>query len=76
MAKDLAGMPVGSEGNLSLKVEEGKLVLEVKHDHASGSVALVVKESPRYFATKLKDLVPGTFDDSFIDKFVEAIEGL
>lgn len=76
MAKDLAGIPVGSEGSLNLRVEDGKLVLEVKHDHASGSVALLVKESPRYFASKLKELVPGSFDDFFIDKFVEAVEGL
>lgn len=76
MGKDLAGAPIGKEGDLSLKVEDGQLVLEAKHNHASGSVSLVVKESPRYFAEKLKALVPGTFDDFFIDKFVEAVEAL
>lgn len=76
MGKDLAGMPIGSEGSLDIRVEDGKLVLEAKHDHASGSVSLLVKESPRYFAEKLKAIVPGTFDDFFIDKFVEAVEAL
>lgn len=63
---DLVAQPIGSEGALSVKLEGGKLVLEIKHLHASGEVSLVAKEDAKYFLEKLKVAIPGSWDDLLI----------
>jgi hypothetical protein len=76
MSKDLIDQPVGKEGLLKLKVENGKLVFEVVHNHASGNVLIHVEQDPKYFAQLLKQAIPGSIDDFFIDQFVAAVEAL
>jgi hypothetical protein len=63
MEKDIA---LGPEGNMDLKLEAGKLVIEIKHVHASGEVSLVAKEDAGYFLDKLAALIPGQIDDAVI----------
>lgn len=64
---DLINQPIGSEGNLNIRLEGGKIILEAKHNHASGSASVVISEDVKYFAEKLKKAIPGTLDDLLID---------
>jgi hypothetical protein len=57
---------LGAEGSLNIKLENGKLVIEVKHVHASGEVVLRAVENPDYFLDKLAAAIPGSFDDAVI----------
>lgn len=59
---DLGDVKLGSEGDVKVSVEEGKLVLVIKHVHASGEVNLVVKEDVKYFLEKVKAVVPNWAD--------------
>jgi len=61
---DLANKDLGSEGNVELKVVDGKLILEVSHIHASGKVSLLVEEDGTYFLDKLAKAIPGQVDDA------------
>ncbi len=73
---DLVSAPVGKEGAVSVKFEDGKLVLELAHNHASGTVKLVVTENPAYFLDKLAAAIPGVWDDAAIAVAKQAIAAL
>lgn len=73
MEKDIA---LGPEGQLALKLEDGKLVIEVKHVHASGEVSVVAKEDAGYFMDKLAALIPGQLDDAIIALIKGALKAL
>ncbi len=73
---DLVSRPLGSEGVVGVKFENGKLVLELAHNHASGSVKLVVTEDPAYFLDKLAAAIPGVWDDAAIAVAKQAIAKL
>lgn len=60
-------IPLGPEGNLDVKLEDGKLVLTISHVHASGQISVVATEDAKYFLEKLKVLIPGTIDDYLIN---------
>lgn len=64
---DVVNQPIGAEGNLSVKLEGGKLVVAITHVHASGEVTIVAKEDAKYFLEKLKVVIPGKIDDYLID---------
>lgn len=64
---DLADVKLGSEGDVKVGIEGGKLVLSLVHVHASGEVTLVVKEDAKYFLEKLKAVIPGNWDDLVIN---------
>lgn len=54
--------PLGAEGNLQIELVEGKVKLTVAHNHASGSVAIVLSEDVGYFLDKLAEKIPGDWD--------------
>lgn len=64
---DVANTKIGSEGNLSLKLEGGKVILTITHVHASGELSVSAKEDAKYFLEKLKVLIPGSIDDMLIN---------
>lgn len=68
MEKEIA---IGSEGKLDIKLEGGKVILTITHEHASGSLSLIASEDAKYFLEKLKPMIPGTIDDYLIN-IVEA----
>jgi hypothetical protein len=51
-------VPLGPEGKLDLKIEGGKLIIAIQHDHASGSVKVEAAEDLRYFLDLLKPKLP------------------
>lgn len=59
---DLGEVKLGSEGDVKVGVEGGKLVLVIHHVHASGEVSIVVKEDVKYFLEKVKAVVPNWAD--------------
>jgi hypothetical protein len=63
---DVVNTQLGPEGNLDLKLEGGKVVLTITHQHASGEISLVATEDAKYFLEKLKVLIPGSIDDAII----------
>ncbi len=60
-------IPLGTEGNLDVKLDGGKVVLTITHVHASGTLSVVASEDAKYFLEKLKVLIPGTIDDYLIN---------
>lgn len=68
--------PLGAEGNLSLDIVGGKLVITASHEHSSGKVSLTVEEDGGYFLDKLKAKIPGTVDDAIFDVLKIALKAL
>lgn len=50
---DILDVKLGAEGNLELDFADGKVILNVKHVHASGELGLVIKEDAVYFVNLL-----------------------
>ena len=73
---DIVDKPIGSEGSLDLQFKDGKLVFLVKHNHASGSVSLVVEEDAGYFLDKLAAVIPGQVDDAIFAVLKGALKTL
>lgn len=65
---------LGKEGALDVKLENGKIVVSLSHNHASGKVSLSVEEDGAYFLDKLAAAIPGTFDDVVIAIAKEALK--
>lgn len=64
---ELKDIKLGTEGDVKLTLEGGKLILMLTHIHASGSVSIMVSEDAKYFLEKLKVAIPGSFDDVLIN---------
>lgn len=64
---DVGNVQLGSEGALNVKLEGGKLILELVHAHASGEVKIAASEDLKYFLDKLKGAIKGNVDDVIID---------
>lgn len=73
MEKEIA---FGSEGSVDFKFSAGRLVVEVKHSHASGEAMIVVSEDVSYFIDKLAAAIPGTMDDAILALIKSAIKAL
>jgi len=63
---DLVKESLGSEGSVSLKVSDGKLLITLEHTHASGKLSLVAEEDASYFLDKLAAAIPGQIDDAVL----------
>lgn len=64
---ELINQPLGVEGSLEISFKEGKLLLSVKHAHASGSVGIVAEQDAGYFLDKLAEAIPGDWDKAVIE---------
>lgn len=64
---DVDNGKIGSEGTYSIKFDKGKVKIEVKHTHKSGSFSVAVEEDSVYFLDKLKAAIPGKVDDAIIE---------
>lgn len=54
------------EGELSIKLEGGNIVLSASHSAKGSKVSLSVAVLPDYFLDKLAEIIPGQIDDSII----------
>lgn len=68
MDKDIK---VGAEGDLDIKFVNGQLVLTATYNGASGSISVVVSQSPKYFLEALKAKLPVNI---FVDGAIDAVE--
>ena len=73
---DLIKQPIGNEGELSIMLAGGKLVIQLAHAHASGSVLFTVEQDAGYFIDKLAEAIPGVMDDALLALIKEAIQKL
>ena len=73
---DVVNEKIGAEGELDLDFQDGKLVLIVTHKHASGEVALTVKEDAAYFMDKLAAKIPGKVDDTIFEVIKGAMKAV
>ncbi len=73
---ELINEKIGAEGSLGVKLSQGKLLVEAKHMHKSGSVSLVVEENADYFFDKLAAAIPGTIDDAVLALIKQAVKAL
>lgn len=73
---DVINKPIGSEGNFDLAFTGGKVILTVKHTHASGEVSILVSEDAGYFLDKLAAKIPGTVDDAIFAVLKSAIQSV
>jgi len=55
---DVLDSKLGPEGNIEVDVKDGKLIVKIKHEHASGYVSLEAAEDLKYFLEKLKPKLP------------------
>lgn len=55
------------EGNLELKVEEGKVKLSVNYDGKHADAKLEVSLEVDQYLDMLKEAIPGDIDDTVID---------
>lgn len=62
---------IGSEGSLEVKVEGGKIIIAVSHEHASGKVSVLAEEDLKYFLELLKPKLPAGFQ--FIIPIAESV---
>jgi len=68
MEKDIK---LGSEGDIDIKVLNGKLIVTAVLNAASGTVQLSVTQDVTYFLEKLKDLLP---KNVILDGAIDAAE--
>lgn len=73
---DLMEQPLGAEGSLKVKIEGGKLIIEAKHNHASGDIVLSVSEDAGYFFDALANAIPGVIDDAILGIIKESVKKL
>jgi hypothetical protein len=73
---DIVEKDLGPEGSVSLKFEDGKAKLALKHEHASGAVSLLVEEDAGYFLDKLAAAIPGAWDDAALAILKGLVKGL
>lgn len=52
---------VGTEGALDVKIEGGKIIISLTHEHASGKIAIQAEEDFKYFLELLKPKLPAGF---------------
>lgn len=62
---DLANVQKG-EGNLSLKIENGKVMVELKYDGKQADASLTVSLDSDQYLDMLAEAIPGTIDDTVI----------
>lgn len=75
MDSNLINKELGSEGNLSLKIEGGKLKLSLKYDSSGADAELSVLLEPDYFIDKLAGVIPGQIDDAIFAILKGALKG-
>ena len=63
---ELASVKKG-EGQLELKIEDGKVKLVVSYDGQQADAKLEVALSVEEYLDMLKDAIPGDIDDTIID---------
>lgn len=63
---DLANINKG-EANLSLKIEEGKIVLTISYDGKQADAKLVIALEIDQYLDMLKKAIPGELDDAVIE---------
>lgn len=73
---DLISKPLGAEGQFDLDFVDGKIVIKVSHNHASGSVSIVAEQDASYFLDKLAEKIPGDWDKAVIEVIKGLIKGL
>lgn len=64
---DIGKGEVGAEGAYNIKLEKGKIAIEIEHAHASGTMAVKIVEDVPYFLDKLKKAIPGPIDDAIFE---------
>ena len=74
MEQDLVKQELGSEGEMLLKLEGGKLVLSVTHSSPGGSGKIEYAVDSSYFLDKLAALIPGQVDDAVIQILKAALK--
>jgi hypothetical protein len=70
---DLVQKPLGAEGGFAIKLEGGKVKIEVAHASKGAEVGVHAAVSPEYFVQKLKDAIPGKVDDLIFDALLAMI---
>lgn len=73
---EVVNQPLGVEGKLELKFEDGKAKLLISHNHSSGSVGVVVEQDAEYFLRKLAEAIPGAWDDAALGIVISLVKAL
>lgn len=63
---ELANIQKG-EASLSVKIEDGKVKMEIKYDGKQADAAFSVTLEVDQYLDMLKNAIPGTIDDTVID---------
>lgn len=72
---ELVNVAVGNEAVVDMKLEGGKVILEVKYQGMDGFASLQAGIMPKLFLDKLAGMIPGQLDDMVI-KALEAAMGM
>jgi len=67
MDKEIVKGEIGSEGEYSLEIKDGKLRMTVGYDGKGVNTGVYLDLEPDYFLDKLKEAIPGKIDDIIID---------
>ncbi len=65
---------IGSEGDFSLDLVEGKILITAKYAGKGGDAELKVNVAPDYFIDKLAAMIPGTMDDMVLNLLKGALK--
>ena len=71
---DIAEGPLGSHGDFDLEIENGQLILEVAYDGEGVDGMLRISVDGIHFMDKLKNVIPGQFDDAVIEMLKGALK--
>lgn len=74
MNKELFTKEIGTEANVSIKLDEGKVKIILGYDGKGADAGMYVDLEVDYFLNLLKEAIPGQIDDLVIDMLASAMK--